>query len=624
MNNKNFVFFCQLAMLLALNLLLSGCPSGSAETSDSTSTSVVSSSDDDDEGGTGSTPVPVPPPGSQLGDYSLTAWNDLGMHCMDGTDYSIFSILPPYNNLHAQLIDRKTETLVSQGVTLTYEAMEDPSGSINTTSASKTNFWTYVQALYGANPAPEMGLAGKPMASRTPAELDYRPDHGWFEAEGIPLTPFDDNGSVNFYPMVRVVARDSGGNALAEARVVLPVSHEMNCAACHSSTNDTTNPALIAARPDAGWVFDGDPERDWKKNILRLHDEKQLGNADYQAALTAKGYEATGLYASMEHGKPTLCASCHASNALPGTGYSGIAPLTQVLHASHGAVTNPLSGLVLNDTQDRGACYMCHPGAVTQCLRGAMGKATDSNGDAAMSCQSCHGSMAAVGSPLRAGWFNEPNCQSCHHDGQREVVGVDANGQPLSWADTTFATNADVPAAGYNLYRFSRGHGDLQCEACHGATHAVYPTSHDNDNLLSMDLQGHVGTVAECTVCHEVMPSTTTGGPHGMHTMGQQWVDRHGDIAEHNSQGCAYCHGSDYRGSFLSQIKTLKTFSLEDHQSISYEAGNIVSCYDCHNGPNGDDYAQTASIGAKYSLPLDTVGALPVTELQQLMGYLNP
>jgi hypothetical protein len=203
-------------------------------------------------------------------------------------------------------------------------------------------------------------------------------------------------------------------------------------------------------------------------------------------------------------------------------------------------------------------------------------------------------------------------------------VGVDANGQPLSWADTTFATNADVPAAGYNLYRFSRGHGDLQCEACHGATHAVYPTSHDNDNLLSMDLQGHVGTVAECTVCHEVMPSTTTGGPHGMHTMGQQWVDRHGDIAEHNSQGCAYCHGSDYRGSFLSQIKTLKTFSLEDHQSISYEAGNIVSCYDCHNGPNGDDYAQTASIGAKYSLPLDTVGALPVTELQQLMGYLNP
>lgn len=622
MNNKNIAILFQLALLLALNLLLSACPSGGSETSGSTSSSVTSETEQEGEGDTGSTPIP--PPGSQTADYSLTAWNDLGMHCMDGTDYSIFSILPPYNNLHAQLVDRKSEALVSQGVTLTYEAMEDPAGSINTSSASKTNFWAYVQTLYGADLAPEMGLAGKPMASMTPVEMDYRQDHGWFEAEGIPITPFDDNGSVNFYPMVKVVARDAGGNKLAEARIVLPVSHEMNCAACHSSTNDTTNPALTAARPDSGWVFDSDPERDWKKNILRLHDEKQLGDADYQAALAAKGYEAAGLYASMEHNKPTLCASCHVSNALPGTGYQGIAPLTQVLHASHGAVTNPQSGLVLNDAQDRGACYMCHPGAVTQCLRGAMGKATDVNGAAAMSCQSCHGSMAAVGSSLRAGWFDEPNCQSCHHDGKREVVGVDSDGHPLSWTDATFATNEDVPAAGYGLYRFSRGHGDLQCEACHGATHAVYPTSHDNDNLLSMDLQGHVGTVAECTVCHEAMPNTISGGPHGMHTMGQQWVERHGDVAEHSSEGCAYCHGSDYRGSFLSQIKTLKTFSLEDHQSISYEAGNVVSCYDCHNGPGGDDYAQTASIGAKYALPLAAGGLLPVTELQELMGYLNP
>jgi hypothetical protein len=30
--------------------------------------------------------------------YALLAWNDLGMHCMD-RDFSIFSILPPYNNL---------------------------------------------------------------------------------------------------------------------------------------------------------------------------------------------------------------------------------------------------------------------------------------------------------------------------------------------------------------------------------------------------------------------------------------------------------------------------------------------------------------------------------------------
>ena len=30
-------------------------------------------------------------------------WNNLGMHCMD-SDYSVFSILPPYNTINAQLI----------------------------------------------------------------------------------------------------------------------------------------------------------------------------------------------------------------------------------------------------------------------------------------------------------------------------------------------------------------------------------------------------------------------------------------------------------------------------------------------------------------------------------------
>ena len=68
------------------------------------------------------------------------------------------------------------------------------------------------------------------------------------------------------------------------------------------------------------------------------------------------------------------------------------------------------------------ACYQCHPGATTQCLRGAM---TDS-----VTCQNCHGNMAAVGGkfPLLAGgsidgtndggfrrpWLDLPRCSSCH------------------------------------------------------------------------------------------------------------------------------------------------------------------------------------------------------------------
>ena len=38
-------------------------------------------------------------------DYTLLAWNDLGMHCLNPT-YDTLVILPPYNTVWAQLIHR--------------------------------------------------------------------------------------------------------------------------------------------------------------------------------------------------------------------------------------------------------------------------------------------------------------------------------------------------------------------------------------------------------------------------------------------------------------------------------------------------------------------------------------
>ncbi|MCZ7634918.1 MAG: hypothetical protein M5U12_01925 [Verrucomicrobia bacterium] len=35
--------------------------------------------------------------------HALVGWNDLGMHCLDA-DFSVFSLLPPFNTIHAQLI----------------------------------------------------------------------------------------------------------------------------------------------------------------------------------------------------------------------------------------------------------------------------------------------------------------------------------------------------------------------------------------------------------------------------------------------------------------------------------------------------------------------------------------
>lgn len=523
--------------------------------------------------------------------YTLVAWNDLGMHCVDGNDYSIFSILPPYNNLKAHLVNKGTGKVITSGVSVTYQSVADSTGSINTISSTKTNFWQYVLALFGVSPAPDVGLTGNKTPSNTPALMKLNTADQRFEADGIPITPVDDAWRKNFYPMVKLVAKDSSGKVIATTQTVLPVSDEMNCAACHRSTTDTSALAN-AAKPSSGWVFDGVLEKDWKKNILKLHDEKQLSNPVFVNALASKGFSNTGLYNTAMSGKPVLCATCHSSNALPGTGVAGIKSLTQALHSQHASVIDPVSKLSLNDSSNRGTCYLCHPGAVTQCLRGAMGKAVDASGNPLMSCQSCHGSMKIVGSPNRVGWLQEPNCQACHHDSKRDLVAIDQQyGTIFTSSDQRFATNPDVPSAGFSLYRLSKGHGGLNCESCHGPTHAINPSSEINDNVQSIALQGHAGTVAECSVCHSRVPLTKDGGPHGMHTIGNAWVASHGDITENSgASSCAYCHGADFKGSPLSELKVAKTFNVEGGAK-NFAAGHKVSCYDCHNGP-GDRVAK--------------------------------
>ena len=524
--------------------------------------------------------------------YTLLAWNNLGMHCIDGQDYSIFSILPPLNTLNAQLVNKSTGIMVTSGVTLSYQATADASGSINTISSTKTNFWQYVQSLFGLSPAPDVGLLGYPMASNTPAPMAYNSVNNWFEAVGIPITPTDDTRRANFYPMVQLVAKNTAGQILATTKVVLPVSDELSCTACHSSTSNS-NVAVNAAKPNGGWAFDPDPLRDWKKNILLLHDQKQAASAVYTSALTSKGYP-NGLYSSAISGKPVLCVACHVSNAYQieagfPTGVAGISPLTKALHSTHAKVVDPLSGVALDNVNNRSACYMCHPGSLTQCLRGAMSSVKDASGNIAISCQSCHGNMSKIGAATRSGWLSEPDCQACHHDSKRETSAVNAQGNLLTWSDTRFATTQNKPSTGFNLYRFSLGHGNLQCSSCHGSTHAEYPATEASDNVQSISLQGYAGTVHECTVCHATVPNTTSGGPHGMHTIGSAWVRDHHDLAKSATAraSCAYCHGTDFRGSFLSKIKTPKIFSVGDGRTASFTAGQQVGCYDCHNGPTG-------------------------------------
>lgn len=528
------------------------------------------------------------------GKWKVIGWNDLGMHCMDGKDYSIYSILPPYNTFHAHVIDGSGKLIRSPSqIRVVYRAVADPDGSFNSTSVGKTNFWQFVSQLFGVTLAPDMGLAGfaMPGAGNRPQLMSFDPARNWFSAEGVPITPYDDQGRKNYYPLMRIAALDQSGVELARTDIVLPVSDELDCRSCHASNSPNT------ARPAAGWVNNPDPERDYKLNVLRLHDDREMPNSSYRAALAAKGYLAAGLYATVtESSKPILCAACHGSNALPGTGISGVTPLTQAVHKRHAFVLDPNNNLQLNAAANRSACYRCHPGSETKCLRGAMGNATASDGTMLMQCQSCHGNMLDVAGTQRQGWLQQPSCQNCHtgtatrNNGQiRYTSAFVAAGVLRIPVDATFATNNDTPAPGLNLYRFSKGHGGLQCEACHGSTHAEYPSSHRNDNLQSIRLQGHAGTLVECTACHLKAPETVNGGPHGLHPVGSSWVDKHEGAVERLGAGqCAACHGSDFRGTVLSRMSMTRTLKTKKRGLVSFAAGTEIGCYNCHNGPRGE------------------------------------
>jgi len=202
------------------------------------------------------------------------------------------------------------------------------------------------------------------------------------------------------------------------------------------------------------------------------------------------------------------------------------------MHGHHGELTDPDTGAMLfptNGTLEE-TCYQCHPGKVTKCLRGAMG-------GAGIVCQDCHGSMLAVGNSNREPWRDEPRCESCHTGDA-----VNNNGDirfPQAWtgnidiATPRTAVNKRFAENTATLYRNSLGHGDV--------------------NVAANQLQGHAGTITECSSCHTSLP-LTLGGPHGMHNVNSTgWNTEHEDFYEDNPKACQACHGRNLEGTVLSR-----------------------------------------------------------------------
>ncbi len=420
----------------------------------------------------------VPSFDENTAEYTLLAWSAQGMYAVTDSD-GYFSLRPPGGDLRAVLIRRGPQPeLIVDNVVLRYgveQGFEYP--------AKHSDFWKQARASLGLNLTVNVGLAGKGLSG----VLDPRPETKTFEARGIPVLPYPDQGGFNPYPLVTVEARDKASDALlVKTRTVLPVSTEMGCKNCHGGKWKVEGLAGISDAAGQG--------------VLATHDQMSRTNLASQAAA----------------GTPVRCQSCHPDR---GTGQGATKELLTLSAALHGLHANYMTG------RGAEACASCHPSRAdgpTRCQRGR-------HAAAGLTCVNCHGTMedhslallkheaeagkkaagllmralkpravADVGAVVpREPWVQEPDCLNCHKEYARP--------------DRATATGFNVWTMGEaGLFQNRRDDMNaMPCAACHNAAHATFPAQNlygrDRDNIGPLQYMGFAGTLGQsgkCTVCH--------------------------------------------------------------------------------------------------------------------------
>jgi hypothetical protein len=435
-------------------------------------------------------------------------------------------------------------------------------------------------------------------------------------------------------------------NVRGSVDIVLPVASEADCRNCHNGVDgraavfaSVTKYANGTPWPIAQEATAPGPDKAnnaAKINILRLHDAKW--GSRYTASAGTPTPCLSGAESScLDQRRAIQCSQCHYSPALdlaqvgpidePAIGVNGRQQtrhisMSRAMHYNHGQYTDLFPPMPLPGTPGRSSvqadllqqtCYQCHPGRQTKCLRGAMGAG-------GVVCQDCHGDMKQVGNDFSAGlptgagvdltrrvpWAMEPKCQSCHVGDAKTVTAINRSDYIVApdgirnlmayvRSSASAAAIAIIQSPGSRfaenepLYRLSKGHGGVTCQNCHGGTHAEWPNPNPlaNDNVAAAQLQGHAGTLIECTTCHAAGSlGLTLGGPHGMHPVADaRWTAGHGDFAESRLDSCRTCHGLRGQGTVLSRVAATRTLRADESgtRTVTLQKGTPVRCDTCHS-----------------------------------------
>jgi hypothetical protein len=405
--------------------------------------------------------------------YVVFAWNDLGMHCSNPT-YDKAVLLPPYNNVWVQVVKRGSPPqIVTAGLTVEYRILN------NTTSYNKEfygQFWDNASALFGADLVKDTGLnlVDPTIHNSLSGTMVAKADH--FEADGIPITPVNDDGTWNPYQVGEITVKDASGNIIAQTKTTVPISSEINCNKCHGT--------------------------DAFQDVLVKHDAKNG--------------------TSLVGAEPVLCAGCHGDPAL-GTPKTGNKYLSDAIHGFHSTVS------------PQPACYECHPGNVTKCSRSIAHNSANGN---CITCHGDLANVSGSIQKGRIPWVNEPACVTCHTGAvevnTQNILYRNSTGHGgVYCASCHSSPHAMVPSnINVDNYQPLQYQGAAKaigsCGACHDNSRG--------ENNINEFAEKHGGSNPEvpnaCAVCHTSVSIDTTRWPHAFQwrlTKGSGSANREGD-----------------------------------------------------------------------------------------------
>ncbi len=431
---------------------------------------------------------------STSSNYTIIATNDLGMHCVC-MGFDTFVLLPPFNTLRAQVIQRGSEPRVitdSTNFKVTYDVVQNTEASLKADPYYQSWVTNAPKLFPGFNPKAAngnyQGLTGAQLRGNMTADSTK----GMWEVVGVPAYPdvstnsttaqkimTDPLGGPNRNPFLTANVKlynKSTGALLASTTTVVPAAFG-GCCGCHLNVAKSygyTNPT----------------PRDSFTVMGMLHAKNSSGIDISKIDPDHDGVPG-----------PIRCSQCHLDPAMGESvapGYPGY-PVSQytfsdVLHRWHAQNSVVLTNYDPNIAKD---CYQCHPGNNVNCYRGVHTSKTINGHN--MWCTDCHGDLnqrIAQGQMLQP-WSDTtlPKCGTCHSN----------TGEGGGYLNGPFGK-----------YLNSRGHEDHQilCSSCHGEPHALNPSALAADNAENIALQGLANPIGKCSVCHTNQGTSYARPPH--------------------------------------------------------------------------------------------------------------